>query len=68
MIAGGWFALHRREGYEDTLIQLDANFMFILGRKVQAFRKHAASMPASDIGGQGFSVNFGGSSAKLLPR
>lgn len=49
-----WFALHIREGYEDTLIQLSANPMFILGRKVQAFRKAAASMPASDIGEAGF--------------
>ena len=68
MIDSEWFALHRRKGYEDGLIQLSANPVFILGRKVQAFRKYAVSMPASDIGWQGFSVNFGGSSAKLLPR
>ena len=54
MIDGEWFALHRRKRYEDGLIQLSANPVFILGRKVLTFRKDAASMRASDIGADGF--------------
>ena len=54
MIDGEWFALHRRKGYEDGLIQLSANPVFILGRKALTFRKDAASMRASDIGAVGF--------------
>jgi hypothetical protein len=36
------------------LIELSANPMFILERKIQAFREDAGSMPASDIGETGF--------------
>jgi hypothetical protein len=54
MIGGEWFALHRSKGYEDGLIQLSANPVFILGRKVLTFRKDAASMRASDISAVGF--------------
>ena len=53
-IDGEWFALHRRKGYEDGLIQLSTISVFILGRKVLTFRKDAASMRASDIGAVGF--------------
>jgi hypothetical protein len=54
MIDGEWFALHRRKGYEDGLIQLSANPVFILERKVLTFRKDTASMRASDISAVGF--------------
>jgi hypothetical protein len=54
MIGGEGFALHRRKGYEDGLIQLSANPVFILGRKVLTFRKDAASMRANDISAVGF--------------
>jgi hypothetical protein len=54
MIDGEWFALHRRKGYEDGSIQLGANPVFILGRKVLTFHKNAASIQTSDIGAGGF--------------
>jgi len=60
MIDGEWFALHRRKGYEDGLIQLSANPVFILGRKVLTFRKDAASMRASDTARSDFSVSIDG--------
>jgi hypothetical protein len=53
-MGGEGFALHRRKGYEDGLIQLSANPVFILGRKVLTFRKDAASMRANDISAVGF--------------
>jgi hypothetical protein len=57
MTDGGWFTLHRSKGYEDGLIQLGANPVFILGRKVLTFHKNAASIQASDVGTGGFLCN-----------
>jgi hypothetical protein len=54
MTDGECFPLHRRKGYEAGLIQPGANVVFILGRKVQTFRKDAAPMRPSDISTVGF--------------
>jgi hypothetical protein len=66
MIDGEWFALHRRKGYEDGSIRLNANPVLILGRKVLIFGKDAAWMRASDTARSDFSVTVDDSSAKLL--
>jgi len=65
MIGGEWFALHRSKGCEDGLVQLSANPVFILRRKVLRFREDAAWMRASDTARSDFSVRVDGSSAKL---
>ena len=65
MIEGEWFALHRSKGCEDGLVQLSANPVFILRRKVLRFREDAAWMRASDTARSDFSVRVDGSSAKL---